>query len=214
MFVLYTAINDIAYVDSEGKGITGMKAAQELQEIRKKWEGPLTNGKLQEVIRANNEVNQSYEAKSDDINDNNIAFGKKQEFEDIRMLLNYAFSDFQNYDYYGADSLKPEDAEKFYGRRVENLQEWLYSESGANDQFTEVEKQFLLSQYKKLQSPLVYENAVGWEQIFTYSTMILMILSLVISYLVAGIFSCERQLKADAIFFHHFMAERKQSKVN
>lgn len=205
--VSYIAIHDVTYVDAGGKTHTGIKAARNLREVKKSWEGPLTVEKLQRIIDENNTINQSKEAKSKNINDNNIAFANKQGFEDIRMLLNYAYGDFQSFDYFLADSLKSEDAKQFYNCRVENLKKWLYND--VKDQFTENEKQFLITRYQAMTIPLFYECADGWDQLFYYTPMIFLILALAICYLVTDIFSSEKNLKSDAIFFSTYHGRKK-----
>lgn len=205
--IVIRSSHDVTYVDAGGKTHTGINAARNLREVKKSWEGPLTVEKLQRVIDENNTINQSKEAKSTNINDNNIAFANKQGFEDIRMLLNYAYGNFQSFDYFLADSLKSEDAKQFYNCRVENLKKWLYND--VKDQFTENEKQFLIARYKAMTIPLFYECADGWDQLFYYTPMIFLILALAICYLVTDIFSSEKNLKSDAIFFSTYHGRKK-----
>lgn len=56
----------------------------------------------------------------------------------IRDLLNSSYAtEFRSYDYYRADALTEADAPYFYSNRTALLREWLRSEEGAADQFSE-----------------------------------------------------------------------------
>ena len=59
----------------------------------------------------------------------------------------------------------------------------------------------MIEQYEKLKTPLYYEYADGWEALLEYAPSIIMLLMLIVSFLVSGIFADEIQLKADSIFF-------------
>ena len=86
---------------SEGEGTKGIAAARHLEKEKEKWKGTLTTERLQQVIRENNKVNQSPQAKSENTKENDQAFSRKQGFSDTRELLNKAFTGFQEYDYSG-----------------------------------------------------------------------------------------------------------------
>ena len=59
-----------------------------------------------------------------------------------------------------------------------------------------------------MKTPLYYDYQAGWKNLFQYSPSIIMILTLVLGFLCAGIFSGEFQLKANASFlFFLIMAE-------
>ena len=129
-----------------------------------------------------------------------MAYLYKQYYSDIREMINRAFCEFQEYNYYRANSVTKEEIASFYDRRVLNLTEWLYSDSQMN-YYSEEEKQFLIAQYEELETPFYYEYADGWEALLEYSTTIIMLVVLVSGFFVSGIFSDEKQLKADSIFF-------------
>ena len=115
-------------------------------------------------------------------------------------MINRAFGGFQDYNYYRADSVTQEEIRSFYDRRTDNLIEWLNSEE-QESRYSEQEKQFLISQYGKLETPFYYEYADGWAALLEYAPSIIMLAVLITVFLVSGIFSDEIQLKADSIFF-------------
>lgn len=199
---------NISYVNESGETETGFQAVKKLREEQKKWSGPLDEAKIRKVIEENNKISQTPEAKSEDFQENDKAFHKKQGFQEIRNLLNYAYAEgFRDYNYFRADSLKPEDASKFYENRIVLLKDWLSGEG--KGLFSETEKEYLIKKYESLQTPFFYDYVEGWKQIFLYFPTILMILMLVLGYLISGIFAREFQWKADSILFSSMYGKDK-----
>lgn len=199
---------NISYVNESGETETGFGAVKKLREEQKKWSGPLDEAKIRKVIEENNKISQTPEAKSEDFQENDKAFHKKQGFQEIRNLLNYAYAeDFRDYNYFRADSLKPEDASEFYENRISLLENWLSGEG--KEFFSETEKEYLIKKYENLQTPFFYDYVDGWKQLFLYFPTILMILMLVLGYLISGIFAREFQWKADSILFSSMYGKDK-----
>ena len=199
---------NISYVNESGETETGFQAVKKLREEQKEWAGLLDEAKIRKVIEENNKISQTPEAQSDDFQENDKAFHKKQGFQEIRNLLNYAYAEgFRDYNYFRADSLKPEDASKFYENRIVLLKEWLSGEGKAL--FSETEKEYLIKKYESLQTPFFYDYVEGWKQLFLYFPTILMILMLVLGYLISGIFAREFQWKADSILFSSMYGKNK-----
>ena len=191
---------DVYYVNENGNKETGPAAISKLRAMQKEWTGYLDEEKIRQVIAENRQINESPEALSKNLIDNEIAYGMKQGINEIRDLLNCSYANgFREYDYYRADSLQEIDAPDFYENRISLLTEWLEDE--AKDQFTENEKEYLISKYSSLPIPFYYDYMRGWTQLFEYAPTIVMITMLILGYLVAGIFSNEFTWKSDAIFF-------------
>jgi hypothetical protein len=74
-------------------------------------------------------------------------------------------------------------------------------EGEAKYYYSSSEKKYFISQYEKMKEPLDYEYMEGWKYLLEYSPTILMIMTIIIGVLVAPIFSCEKQLDADSIFY-------------
>lgn len=200
IMVSYFAVTYVDYVDEDGNNRTGIIAVRSLRDMKNQWAGYITEDVLREVIVQNALVNASAEYQSNDVQENNKAYSKKQGFSDIRDMINHAFCGFREYNYYRADSVTTEEVSEFYTKRISNLEEWLYSDE-AKDQFTDMEKQFLIKQYEQLEIPLYYEYADGWIALLEYAPSIIMLTVLITGFFVSGIFSNEFQLKADAIYF-------------
>ena len=199
---------NISYVNESGETETGFQAVKKLREEQKEWAGLLDEVKIRKVIEENNKISQTPEAQSDDFQENDKAFHKKQGFQEIRNLLNYAYAEgFRDYNYFRADSLKSEDASEFYENRIVLLKKWLLGEGNAL--FSETEKEYLIKKYESLQTPFFYDYVEGWKQLFLYFPTILMILMLVLGYLISGIFAREFQWKADSILFSSMYGKNK-----
>ena len=199
---------NISYVNESGETETGFQAVKKLREEQKEWAGLLDEVKIRKVIEENNKISQTPEAKSEDFQENDKAFHKKQGFQEIRNLLNYAYAEgFRDYNYFRADSLKSEDASEFYENRIVLLKKWLLGEGNAL--FSETEKEYLIKKYESLQTPFFYDYVEGWKQLFLYFPTILMILMLVLGYLISGIFAREFQWKADSILFSSMYGKNK-----
>lgn len=199
-------INRVEYVDEDGNHSIGISAAKNLKEDKNKWAGYLNNGVFKNVLEENNRINNSQEALSDDIEEQNKAYAKKQEISGIIEVINSAFSGYRDYNYYAADSVSPDEAKNVYGNRVSSLKEWFDS---GEETFTEKEKDFLIRQYENLKIPFYYEYTDGWAALLQNISTFLMFLALVIGFFVSGIFSDEFLTKADAIFFSTRLGRNK-----
>ena len=191
---------EIRYVNENGETETGIAAAHKLRDAKEEWTGPLTEERLEEAISEMNRINASPEARSSDIQQQDIAFSRGQGLMDIRDMLNDSFVEFGKYDYYMADTLTEKDAADFYTNRAESLSDWLYSGTGST-KYQDSEKEYLIGRYEEIETPFDYECADGWKLLIESSPMILMMMALVIIFLSSGIFSSEYSLKADAVFF-------------
>lgn len=206
--VSFLAISSVDYVDKEGNVTSGIVAAHYLRDEKNQWSGYITKDVLSEVIEKNAKINSSEEYLSKDYRENNKAYAEKQGFSDIREMINEAFSSFQEYDYYRADSVSVNEVSSLYEQRISNLTEWLNSDE-VKDNYSEAEKNYLIKKYKALETPLYYEYFDGWEALLEYAPTIIMLIVLIMGFLVSGIFSSEFQLKADSIFFSTKLGRNK-----
>ena len=174
LIITSLAVGGVSYTESDGSSVSGAEAAAKLRQAKEQWAGYVT--------------------------DNNIAYSRKQGFSDLRELINLAFSGFQSYDYYRADSVSEDEVGSIYERRISNLKEWLDSDE-VKDRFTDNEKEYLIRQYEETETPLYYTYADGWSTLLTYSSTLIMVTALIAGFLVSGIFSSEFTLKADSIYF-------------
>ncbi len=200
LVVSWLAIGYVDYMDENAEHHTGFTAAAKMRELKNAWEGPLTEEVLRRVIRENTANNLTPEAQSSDIHQQDIAYARKQSYQDIRDMVNLAFSPFREYNYYRVDSLGESDMARFYDGRTSALKTWLYSDE-AIDLYTEAERSFLLNRYREQETPYYYAYSDGWEATLEYASTVIMITMLFIAFYVCSIFAGETQTKADAIFF-------------
>lgn len=191
-------INTVEYVDKDGKHSVGIIAARKLREDKNKWAGYLTEDVFQAVLKENKTINSSKEALSDDITEQNKAYAKKQGISDIIDIINYAFSEYRDYNYFAANNVSGEEAKNIYKKRITTLKQWLDS---GQETFTNRQKDFLIQQYENLKTPFYYEYADGWDALLQHISTFILILALIIGFFVSGIFSDEFGTKADSIFF-------------
>ncbi len=170
----------------------GFRAVSALRAAQKKWSGPLDEEKIRQVIAENRRIQDT------DIGE--YAYSQGQGMMGIRDLLNFSYAErFREYDYYLADQLTEEDASMFYRNRITLLKEWLYGT--AANMYSEQGKQYLIAQYEKISTPFYYDYTMGWSQLIEFAPVVIMISSLILGYLVSGIFSCEFSWKTDSVFY-------------
>ncbi len=196
----------IAYDQGQKQVYTGAAAARKIRDAQNQWAGFLTEDMLKKVIRENSTVNSSPEALSDDYEEQDKAYARKQGFSTLTELISSTFSEFNDYDYYRADRVSQEEVTGLYQQRIASLKQWL--ESG-EETFTDKEKEFLIKKYQDLETPFYYEYEINWEVLLKNSSTFLLILALAIGFFVSGIFSDEFQLKADSIFFSSRLGRNK-----
>lgn len=201
------AVNFVDWVDENGDSHTGYGAVLRLQKEQSQWAGPVTEEKIADVIRENARISATPEAQSKDVQQSNIAFGWQQPFYGLRDMVNRSFGGFRDYDYYKIDSLKPEDAVHFYANRLDRMKDWLYGE--AQDQYSDAEKAFFVSQYEKLEVPIKYDFLELWESFLEMAPSIIMLTAIILGFLLSGIFAGEAGCKADSIFYASFYGRNK-----
>lgn len=199
----FLTLRDVTYTTEDGEVLRGITAAKELKSVKNEWKGELTEDVLRQVI----EENQKILAETSDPDE---AFVKQQGLRDIHEMLNNGFAGFDEWDYYRADSLSPDEAAGIYQLRIEKLKEYLSREEVKNT-FSEKEKEFLISQWENLKTPFHYEYAEGWKALLDsqYLPTLMTLLVVILGALAAGIFSDEYSWKADSIFFSSKLGRNK-----
>ncbi len=191
------------WVNEQGSRETGPAAVKKMQAARAEWTGWLNQDMLTRAVQENARINATPQAQSNDVRQNDIAFGWKQGFDPIRELINRSYSPgFRHYDYYTADGITAIDEHTFYSNRVKLVREWLNDKSDVGEStFTQQEKDYIISQYESLQTPFYMEYHDGWYQLLENGIFIPMMGILILGFALSGIFSGEFKWKADAIYF-------------
>ena len=181
-------MNRVEYVDTDGGRSSGAAAARKLRAEQNQWTGYLTEDVFTDVILENKQINSSPEAFSEDIMEQDKIYARKQGISDISNLMNYAFSEWRDYNYYIIDNLSAKEAKQVYQKRISSLKGYL--ESG-EETFPDAQKKFLIERYENLKTPFYYEYFGGWSALLQNISTFLLMLALVIGFLVSGIFSDE-----------------------
>ena len=194
---------DLVWVNEQGDAEYGFVAHQKLRKAQNEWAGELNEEHLESIIRELNRIGATPEYNSDEYNQRDIAFHWRMGVEPVRTMLYRTFSPgLQDFNYYIAESLSPSVASRFYSQRVELLRSYLYEEDNTEAKLlSDREKEYLISQYKKLEGPIYYDYHRGWYQTISNLSFIMLLGTLVLGYLVSGIFSNEFKWKTDAVFF-------------
>lgn len=206
VIVSMLTMNRVGYVDENGNHTSGIQAAKSLSAEKNKWKGYITEDVFAAVVKENAAINNSPEALSEDISEQDKAYARKQGISDIVQIVNSAFSEWRDYNYYAIDNVSAREAGTVYDRRISNLKEWLAS---GEERFTDSETDFLIKQYEDLDTPFYYEYFDGWGALLQGISTFILILALIIGFLVSGIFSDEFQIKADSIFFSSKLGRNK-----
>lgn len=201
----------VEWMNESGEWETGRDAVRKLRTARQEWAGALDEEKLAEVIVELNRITAMPAYSSTDYLQRNLVQRRLQAIKPIREMLVFAYSPgFQTVDETVADRLTPADAASFYDNRLRLLKEGIYDESKMISRLlSEREKQYLISEYEKLETPFYYDYMEGWEQMLSNSYALILYGALVLGFLVAGIFSNEYKWKADAVFFSSLFGRDK-----
>lgn len=217
----WVAAWNVKFVNENGDTEKGPAAVAQLKAAQKEWAGYLDEEKLETIARENARINatpegQAYGANSEGqaygdtskdpvlLQMSEVAYGWKQGFEPVRNLMNKHFAaNFNSYDYYTVDSVKPEQMKDFYGNRVKLVKDFLYEEESrqVDSRISDEEKAFFLKQYEDLETPFYYDYFKGWERLRNYVPSVIIMLMLILSYLVSGIFPEEFRRRTDAVLF-------------
>lgn len=201
----------VEWMNENGEWETDLDAARNLRTARQEWKGYLDEEALSGVIAELNRITSTPEYTSKDYNERNLIHRSLQAIQPIRDMFVFAYSPaFQTVDETVVDHLTASDAASFYDNRVRLLRDGIYDENKRISRLlSEQEKQYLISKYEELETPFYYDYMEGWEQMLSNSFALIMYGSLVLGFLVAGIFANEYKWKSDAVFFSSLLGRNK-----
>ncbi len=218
ILIAYTcrnAIQKVEWVDDKGEVETGHAAAVKLQEASEEWSGVLDQELLEKVLAELKEIYGSTKIDVQSEESNWLLRNKLQGMQDLADILSATFGEkYGTYEEMVAD-LQPEDLLLFYEERMENRKEWLYEDetSWGYYNYSENEKKYILSQYASLESPIEVGYHEGWVQASEQIPALLKYGIILLSFVLAGIFSDEFSLKTDAIYYNTLHGRTKATAV-
>lgn len=198
------------WLGDDGQTETGPAAMKKLRQAQKEWSGTLDEELLQRALAELKEAKAEGENHPEDSDDTSRRI---QGLQNIRMLLNWSFKESYTWeyeDYFLAEKIQPEQLSDFYENRTSQLKDWLYDESGtAYTSFSEAEKQYMIQCYEALETPFQVGYTSGWDMAFRVSYYIILYGSILMAFLVAGIFANEARWKADSVYFSTKLGREK-----
>ena len=205
-YICRTALMQVEWVDTQGNSITGHSAAVKLREAGAEWSGTLDQEMLEKALAELKEIYSSTEVNIQTQESNYLLRSKLQGVQEIADLLGWAFvNDYSTFEEMVAD-LQPEDLSHFYEKRIENRKTWLYEDetSWGYYNYSAREKQYLLGKFESLETTLEVSYHEGWVQANEQIPTLLKYGIILLSFVLAGIFSDEFTLKTDAVYYNTF----------
>ena len=205
MYVCYQEVygdNGVAWLTETGEKLKGPAAASEMRNAQEQWSGIVDRPMLENALN----VLKQYEAEEKNHpEDVDYRFRHLQPVWEIRNLLNLSGKDYyewQPYDFFIAESLTSETLPNIQEQRIKQLRNYLYDDnSSASSYFSQKEKAYLLNCYEKMDSPIRIGYAQGWEHAFDAGYYVIFYGSILMAFLVSGIFANEFRWKTDAVYF-------------
>lgn len=206
-----SAMVQVEWVDTQGNSITGHSAAVALRRDREEWSGTLDQVMLEKALKEIKEIYRSTEVDIQTQESNYLLRSKLQGVQEISDLLGWSFLEEYNTFEEMVSDLQPEDLSRFYKNRVENRKAWLYCDetSWGYYNYTPAEKQYILDKYESLETPLEIGYHEGWVQANGHISTCLKYGIILLSFILAGIFSDDFSLKTDAVYYTTLYSRNK-----
>lgn len=210
-----SALRKVEWIDDQGNYVTGHAAAVKLREADQEWSGILDQELLEKALAELKEIYGSIEIDAQSQESNWLLRSKLQGVQEIADLLAWAY----RYEYSTFEELvaglQPEDLSRFYENRIETRRIMLYEDDNAwpRHNYSESEKQYILSKFKSLNTPLEMRYHEGWVQATDQLPTLLKYGIILLSFILAGIFSDEFSLKTDAIYYNSLHGRTKATAV-
>ena len=213
--VLYGS-EGVSWTNELGQTETGYAAARKLRNAQREWSGTLDQELLEKALAELKRIDSAPDDPSlDEVTQSNIKFSQKQKLMPIRTLLNLSFKggyEWQYGSYFVAEKVEPEQLPHFYENRIQHLKEWLYDEDSTGyTRFSETEKQYLIRNYETLETPFQVGYTAGWEQAFSASYYTILYGTILIAFLISGVFANEFRWKADSVYFSTELGRKEGS---
>lgn len=205
IYVCYQEVygdNGVAWLTETGENIKGPAAAREMRDAQEEWSGTVDRPMLENALK----LLKQYEAEEKDHpEDVDYRFRYLQPLWEIRNLLNLSGKNYYEWlphDFYIAETLTPETLPNIRDQRIKQLKNYLYDDTNsAASYFSQQEKEYLLNCYENMDSDVRMGYAQGWEHAFDAGYYVIFYGSILMAFLVSGIFANEFRWKTDAVYF-------------
>lgn len=202
--------NGVEWLTETGERLKGPAAARQMRSAQEEWFGIVDRPMLENALT----VLKQYEAEEKDHpEDVNYRFRHIQPVWEIRNLLNLSGKDYYEWkplDFFIAETLTAETLPNVKEQRVKQLKNYLYDDTYlASSRFSPQEKEYLLSCFENMDSTIQMGYAQGWEHAFNAGYYVIFYGSILMAFLVSGIFSSEFRWKTDAVYFSTELSREK-----
>ena len=192
----------VEWLTETGESLKGPAAAREMRSAQEEWSGILDRPMMEKALK----VLKQYEAEEKDHpEDINYRFQRIQPLWEIRNMLNLAGKDYyewEAYDFFIAETLTPESLPDIREQRIKQLKNLLYDDnSSAFSSFSQKEKEYLLNCFEEMDATVQMGYAQGWAHAFDAGYYVIFYGSILMAFLVSGIFANESRWKTDAVYF-------------
>ena len=185
------AIGSMSYTDEEGQSHTGIEAGRLLAEDINQWKGDLTTEKISEVINSYKELSAKY---PDGIPD--TEWGKQvQSYYDIKDFVIKIMTPDSEWDESVLSQLSDEQLQDIYTIYQDNMKK-MAEEYGT----TPEKRSYLESIYEKVEIPLTFEAKDSWDTMTMYAQTYVLLMTVIIGFLAAGIFFGEFRPGTEDVF--------------
>lgn len=202
--------NGVEWLMETGERLRGPAAAREMRSAQEAWSGIVDCPMLENALK----ILKQYEAEEKEHpEDINYRFQHIQPVWEIRNLLNLSGKDYfewKPHDFFNAETLTAETLPNIKEQRVKQLKNYLYDDTySASSRFSQQEKEYLLSCFEKMDPTLQMGYAQGWEHAFNAGYYVIFYGSILMAFLVSGIFASEFRWKTDAVYFSTELSRKK-----
>lgn len=182
----------VYYVDRTGTSHRGLTASGALVKDKSRWNGPLTDSVLLEVVKKQQNIEVSNKNSGP-----NPAYGRiGQSYRDIEEYINQTLCYGTDYNPDAINQASLETAGRLNELRKENIDS-LINEYGT----TAAKKEYLKRQFAKVRTPLEYEPSDAFRITGPFATAYGLLLVLVISFLTVGVFSDEMNSESRFVYY-------------
>lgn len=186
------AVWSVYYVDRTGTSHRGLAAPGALTKDKSRWNGPLTDSVLLEVVKKQ----QNIEVRNKNSGPN-PAYGRiGQSYRDIEEYINKTLCYGTDYNPDAINQVPLETAGRLNELRKENINS-LINEYGT----TAAKKEYLKRQFAKVRTPLEYEPSDAFRITGPFAVAYGLLLVLVISFLTVGVFSDEMNSESRFVYY-------------
>lgn len=186
------AVWSVYYVDRTGTSHRGLTASGALVKDKSRWNGPLTDSVLLEVVKKQQNIEVSNKNSGP-----NPAYGRiGQSYRDIEEYINQTLCYGTDYNPDAINQASLETAGRLNELRKENIDS-LINEYGT----TAAKKEYLKRQFAKVRTPLEYEPSDAFRITGPFATAYGLLLVLVISFLTVGVFSDEMNSESRFVYY-------------